>query len=169
MLSDDLNRVLAADYLGDLPTQETGELRAKRADAQDVERKLSFLRRLVQGPLDIVGSEVERRASGAGPSDLSDLVERLPQILAEGVRAPGPGRMPTNLVPPEDDELTAELDAVCGPDVLGSLPELSDEDVQKVSTGLEELETRVSAQRKAVFGVIDAVQGELARRLEQSA
>lgn len=167
MQSDDLNRVLAADYLGDVASLETDDLKAKRAECQDVEAKVSFVRRLAQGRLDILTSELKRRASGEGASDLSDLVERLPQILADKVRAPGPGRMPTNLAPPDDDEnLTGELDAVCGPDVLGSLPELSDEELQDVSTGLEQLEGRLSTQRKAVFGVIDAIQAELARRLE---
>lgn len=169
MLADDLDRLLAADYVGDPATLETDELKAKRADCQSVESKLSFLRRLVQGRYDIVSSEIEQRASGAGASDLSDLVERLPQILADRTRGPGPGRMPTNLVPPEDDDLTAELDAVSGPDVGGSLPELSDEDLQKVSTRLRDLESRVSTQRQAVFGVIDTIQAELARRFEQPA
>ncbi len=167
MLTDDLDRVLAADYLGDVATLDTDDLKAKRADGQDVEGKLSFLRRLVQGRLDIVSSERERRANGQGASDLSELVERLPQILADRVRAPGPGRMPTNLVPPDDADLTVELDAVSGPHVLGSLPEMSDEDLSRLSAGLETLEQRVSAQRKAVFGVIDTVQAELARRFEQ--
>ena len=167
MLSDDLDRLLAADYLGDVTTLDTDDLKAKRAEGQDVEGKLSFLRRLVQGRLDIVSSERVRRANGEGASDLADLVERLPQILADKVRAPGPGRMPTNLVPPEDDDLTAELDSVSGPDVLGSLPEMSDQELGQLSTDLEALEQRVSAQRKAVFGVIDTVQAELARRFEQ--
>jgi len=166
MLSDDLDRVLAADYLGDVTTLGTDDLKTKRAECQEVEGKVSFVRRLAQGRLDILASEVKRRASGEGASDLSDLVERLPQILADKVRAPGPGRMPTNLAPPEDDDLTVELDAIGGPDVLGSVPEMSDEDMQKVSTRLEELEGRLSAQRRAVFGVIDAIQAELARRLE---
>lgn len=169
MLSDDVDRVLAADYVGDVATLETDDLKTRRADCQDVEGKLSYLRRMVQGRLDIVSSELERRASGAGASELSDLVERLPQILADRVRAPGPGRMPTNLVPPDDEDLTAELDAISGLDALGSLPELSEEDLRKVSTGLDDLEHRVSAQRQAVFGVIDTVQAELARRFEQPA
>ncbi len=167
MLSDDLARVLAADYVGDASTLDTDGLKAKRAECQDVEAKVSFLRRLTQGRLDILTSELKRRASGDGASDLSDLVDRLPQILADKVRAPGPGRMPTNLVPPDDDgDLSAELDAVCGPDVLGSLPEMSDDELQNVATGLEQLEGRLSTERKAVFGVIDALQVELARRLE---
>jgi hypothetical protein len=167
MLSDDLDRVLTEAFLGDPPSLATDDLKAKRVDCQDIEGKLSYLRRLVQGRLDIVSSEIDRRASGAGASELSDLVDRLPQILADRVRGPGPGRMPTNLVPPDDDDLTAELDAVSGPDALCSVPELSDDELQAMSSRLGELERRVSAQRQAVFGVIDTVQAELASRLEE--
>jgi uncharacterized coiled-coil protein SlyX len=47
---------------------------------------------------------------------------------------------------------------------VGDLPE---EDLREVSARLADLERRVSAQRKAVFGVIDTLQDELASRYEQ--
>jgi hypothetical protein len=168
-ISEDLDRLLDDTYRSDLSGREADELRSMRDECQAVEAKLSFLRRMVQGRLDIVNAELDRRASGAASGDLSDLVERLPQILADKGRAPGPGRLPTNLLPPEDEGLTDELDAISGPSALGSLPDLSDEALGGVATQLQDLERRVSRQRRAMFDVIDAVQAELASRFEQEA
>lgn len=167
MIADDLDRVLDEEYVAGVAILDTEDLKSRRAECQQVEAKLSYLRRLVQGRLDIVSAELERRVGGQAGGDLSDLVERLPEILADRVRAPGPGRMPTNLVPPDDDELTAEVDAISGPNALTSLPDLSEEELRDVSARLADLERRVSAQRKAVFGVIDKLQDELASRYEQ--
>lgn len=168
-ISEDLDRLLDDAYVSDLSGREANELRSMRAECQAVEAKLSFLRRMVQGRLDIVNAELDRRASGAASDDLSELVERLPQILADKGRAPGPGRLPTNLLPPDDEGLTAELDEISGPSALGSLPDLPDDALRHVASRLEDLERRVSRQRRAMFDVIDAVQAELASRFEQEA
>ena len=160
----DLERLLDPRYLDDVGVRGAAELRAMRTEAQHVEAKLSYLRRLVQGRLDIVSAELERRAAGAAPGDLSELVDLLPQILADRGRAPGPGRLPTNLVPPDDEDLTAELDRVAN---LGSLPDLSIEQLEDLSERLRALERTVSRQRRAMFEVIDSVQAELATRYEQ--
>lgn len=168
MIADELARVLDPAFLGDVTALSPDDLQARRADCQRVEAKLSYLRRLVQGRLDIAKAELDRRAGGADAGDLSDLVERLPQILADRVRGPGPGRMPTNLVPPDDDDLTAELDSVSGADPLGSLPELDDAALASVADRLAGLERQVSSQRKAVFGVLDALEGEVTARLGQA-
>jgi hypothetical protein len=162
-IDQDLERLLDPGFLSDLPARDTEELRAMRAEAQEVEAKLSYLRRLVQGRLDIVSAELGRRAEGASPDDLSALVDLLPQILADRGRAPGPGRLPTNLVPPDDEHLTAELDAISN---LGSLPEMSVEQLEDVAERLLALEHTVSSGRRAMFGVIDSLQAELASRYE---
>ena len=164
MLSDDLDRVLDEHYLAGLSELDVSELKARRAECQQVEAKVSYLRRLVQGRLDIVSAEMRRRQSGMPADDLSSLVEQLPQILADRVRAPGPGRMPTNLVPPDDDGLTSELDSVSGPAAVASLPDLDVDELQDVAERLSELEERVSRQRRALFGVLDSLQAEIAAR-----
>ena len=168
MISEDLDRVLDEDYLAGLSALDTTELKARRTECQEVEAKVSYLRRLVQGRLDIVSAELRRRESGGPPGDLSDLVEQLPQILADKVHAPGPGRMPTNLVPPDDEELTAELDAISGPTALGSLPDLDVEELRQIANRLRDLEQRISGQRRAVFDVIDTVQAEITGRYGDS-
>ncbi len=162
-IDQDLERLLDPGYLNDLAARDPDALRAMRAEAQRVEAKLSYLRRLVQGRLDIVSAALERRAAGGAADDLSVLVDLLPQILADRERAPGPGRLPTNLVPPDDDDLTDELDAIGN---MGSLPDLSVEELEEVSERLQTLERKVSTRRRAMFGVIDSLQAELASRYE---
>jgi hypothetical protein len=77
--------------------------------------------------------------------------------------------MPTNLAPPEDDDLTVELDAISGPNGLASLPDLSEAELRDIASRLADLEQRVSSQRRAVFDVIDRVQEEITRRYEHAA
>ena len=99
------------------------EVRAMRAECQEVETGLSLLRRVVQGRLDIVGLELQRRAEGGDPEDLPDLIARLPEVLSDRTRAPGVGRLPQIMAPGElPAELEAELDAIVGDGHLADLP-----------------------------------------------
>lgn len=164
MWSDEVDRVLGSETDGDLAALPVEELRAQRDECRRVEDKVSYLRRLVQGRLDIVTADVRRREEGGEPSDLPGLVEQLPGILGDRVHAPGTGRLPSSLMPPDDDELLAELDAVASPGTLDSLASLSDDDVRQLAVRFGELEQRVSERRRDLFARIDALQAELARR-----
>ena len=135
-----------------------------RADCQQVEVGLSYLRRLAQGRLDIVADELRRRSDGSPPTDMHGLVERLPSILAEHVTSPGPGRLPTYFEPGDLEEVSAQLDAIVDTAALSGLPELSDDGVRELMERLTGLEHEVSAQRRALHDRIDALQGELTRR-----
>jgi hypothetical protein len=164
MWTDDVDRVLSDDYLGDLGALPIERVRAMRDECRAVEDNVSYLRRMIQGRLDIVAADLQRRAEGGSPIDLQTLIDQLPGILSDkGSTGGGPGRLPTGLVPPADD-LTAELDRVAGPDTLGHLAELSDDEVTELTGRIGELEHQVSNARKGLFGRIDALNGELARR-----
>ena len=63
-------KIAAADYLGDLGARPLDDLRTLRAECQRVEDAVSYQRRLVQGRLDVVRVERDRRASGEPPADL---------------------------------------------------------------------------------------------------
>ncbi len=158
--------MLGPDPVDDMSSITVAEIRTQRDECRRVEDKVSYLRRLVQGRLDIVESDLRRRVAGTGPSDLPSLVDQLPGILSDRVRGPGtgPGRMPGSILPPDDDDLLAELDAVASPGALDSLSSLSDDEVQELAARFRELEHRVSERRRALFSRIDALQAELARR-----
>ena len=164
MWTDEADRVLEEDYLGDLAARPIEEIRAMRAECRAIEDKASYLRRMVQGRLDIVAADLRRRSEGGSPGDLPGLVDQLPGILSDKVHAGGPGRLPSGLVPLDDDDLTADLDRVAGPGVLDRLPELSDDGVAELARQVGDLEREVSDRRKLLFSRIDALQAELARR-----
>ncbi len=166
-LQGELERLSAPDYLQDLADRSLEDLRAMRAECDRAETAVSYLRRLVQGRLDVV-QEILRR-TGASAADLHEVVEKLPAIIGSGPPRPaGPGRLPTRLAPDmeviEDEDLTADIDAVLAPGRIGELPGMEPSALRELSEELVELEGRVSAQRKELHVRIDAVQGEIVRR-----
>jgi hypothetical protein len=157
--------LLDPGYLGDLPARPITEVRAMRAECQEVETGLSMLRRLVQGRLDIVGVELARRADGGDPADLPDLIARLPEVLSDRTHAPGVGRLPQLMAPGElPPELEAELDALSGPGTVSDLPALPDDALRAMADELMAFEHKVSGHRSQLFERIDALQAEITRR-----
>ncbi len=152
-----------ADEQTNIEARPIEEIRAMRAEAQEVETGLSYLRRVLQGRLDIVHAELTRRREGGDPADLSRLIEQLPAILADHLRAPGNGRLPSSFGPGKvDAELEAEVNEVV--DSLDDLAALSDDELVAGEARLTTLEQDVSTRRRALFDRIDALQEELTRR-----
>jgi hypothetical protein len=139
------------------------ELRARRAECQRVEDGLSLLRRLVQGHLDIVRCEQQRREAGE-PPDLASLVAVLPRTLAEHGGEGGAVRSRPTAPPVTDPALTDELDAICDVVRLSHLPDLSDGELARLADDLEGLERTVSDRRRLVFDRLDALSSELTSR-----
>ena len=167
MVSERLERILADDYAAGLRDLPMDDVRSRRGECQEVELGLSYARRIVQGRLDIIHAELERRGEGAGPSDASDLVDRLKEgeMLGDHGRPAGNGRLPTILAPDvESDEFSSEIDEIADPESLANLPELSDETVRKLAVQLTELERSLSERRRKVFDRIDAFQAEIVNR-----
>src|SRR3569623_2714268 len=106
-----IDRLLASDYLLGLPRRSIEEIREMRADAEQEETDLSYLRRLLQGRVDILQAERARRR-GEGPG--GSLVDALPQILAdERVPSHGLGRHAA-VEPSEIDEHRHYVDSLVG-------------------------------------------------------
>jgi len=162
---EDLDRILTSPYLDGIDTRSLDEIRAMRTECQQAEVALSYLRRLIQGRLDIVHTYLEHEGSGT-PPDLATLVEDLPGILSAGPgRPPGPEHLPMLLAPDtEGSDLTAELDAVLGADEIADLGEMSPDRLRELAGRLESLENRVSLDRRALHVRIDTLQAELVAR-----
>jgi hypothetical protein len=164
-MDDTIARILDPAYLADLDTRPIEDIRAMRAECHEVETGLSFLRRVVQGHLDIVAAEVARRRDGGDPDDVTALVDRLPQILADHLRAPGNGRLPTTLGPGRpDSELEDRLTTLVASSGIDVLETVGDDELAQACDDLSELEQEASARRRALFDRIDALQAELTRR-----
>jgi hypothetical protein len=155
---------LAADLLDDLGALTIEEVRERRAACQAVESGLSYVRRLAQGRLDIVMFEISARREGGAEVDV---VEGLTKALADRITSPGFGHLPASVGPGEvDPALLAGLDAVAHPAELSDPRSMTDEHLQAAADGLAAYEREVSAQRRAMFDRIDALQAEVVRRYQ---
>lgn len=169
MSRNDLERLLNPMLVDNLPSLALEEVRRRRSACQHAEAGLSYLRRIAQGRLDIVLSELERRRGGGEDSNVSQLVDHLPEILSEHDR-PGGWARPDALVDPEPDEqgaiadLSTELDRIASVDQLTNLPQLSDEQITGLTDGLGDFERRLSEQRRALHDHIDLLQEDIVRR-----
>jgi hypothetical protein len=160
-----LARVLDEAYVGDLATLEMAELRAKRAECQELEVALSYRRRMAQGRLDLVGVEQRRRLQG-GERPVGDdaLVKELTAALADRGRPAGNGRLPQLLAPDVEGIDLSDLDAIAGLTTLSHLAELADDDVADLVTRLGGFEVETSRERRALHDRIDSLQAEITRR-----
>jgi hypothetical protein len=164
-VTDTIEDILSDGYLGDLESLDIADLRSRRSACKDVETGLSYLRRLVQGRLDVVSAERARREDGGSGEDLDDLIARLPELLAGSTRAPGTGRLPESFGTGEvDPGLSDELDRIMSSSHLSEPDSLSDSELAGASDALSEFEAKVSALRRQLFDRIDALEAELTRR-----
>jgi hypothetical protein len=172
MAADPLERVLADDYAERVEDLSLDDVRSRRGECQEVENGLSYARRIVQGRLDIIHAELERRTAGEGPSALSSIVDRLKEgeMLGDNARPPGFGRLPSLMSPGiESDAFLTEANAVAHADILSALSNSSDADVRAVADELERIERSLSDRRREVFDRIDVFQAEIVRRYKSGA
>ncbi|MEO5679641.1 MAG: hypothetical protein ABIS47_08230 [Acidimicrobiales bacterium] len=156
---------LAADLLDGLADLPIEEVRARRAACQRLETQLSYVRRLAQGRLDIVASEVTARRDGT--SGDRTLVEQLTEALSDRLTSPGNGHLPMVLAPGEvDPELLASLDRAAPPSQVTAPGSMGDDELRRVTDALATLERAVSTRRRAMFDRIDALQAEIVRRYQ---
>lgn len=159
-----LTEVTDPGYLDGLEGWPLEEVRARRADAQEIETGLSYLRRIVQGRLDIVVAE-QRHGETGERVDVSELVEELPTILSGNVHAPGLGRLPTLMAPGEiDAQLERRLEDILPPARLANLPDVPGDELVRVAAELTEFERSVSTTRRSVLDVLDRLDEEIVRR-----
>ena len=151
-------------YLAGLDARTVDDLRAMHAECLELETEVSYVRRLIQARIDILEAELARRASGG---TLEDLINALPQILADpGPRAdPASSRLPQKMAPDQESEWAGDLEE--SDNLLANLPALSDDELRSAMERLRTLERDVSDERRALFGVIDRIDLDLAGRLSK--
>lgn len=162
-MDNQLSLVLSPGFVEDLGDLSMEDVRARRTICQRLEAGHSLLRRIVQGRLDIVGSELARRSGGEDVGD--GLIGQLPNILSEPRAANSPGRPPTSVEAELVDEaLAGEVEAAVSPQQMAALDGLSDGDLADAASKLEVLERKVSEQRRSLHERIDVIQSEVMRR-----
>lgn len=160
-----IDRILAPSYVADLDQRGPDELRAMRDECDREETGLSYLRRVLQGRIDILRAELARRAD-AGDDTASTLLGELPTVLSDERQDPTPlsARAPRPLQPPIREGGRRDLDRVLDREALGDLGDRGDQELADRIRELVEREHAVSATRRVVLDRIDAVQEELTAR-----
>jgi hypothetical protein len=161
-----LDRIRDPQYLTGLEERPAAALRAMRDECSELETEASYLRRLAQGRIDIVRAEQERRAAGGGGS-LGSLIDDLHRILAgDSPRTDvAHSRLPTRIGPPDSVELGADFPELVKDATLANVPLMDDAELAAARDRFERMEREISGIRKELHGVMNRIEGQLARRL----
>lgn len=158
-----IDRLLGEEH--DLAALEMDALRQLRADAEQEETDASYLRRLLQGRIDIVEAETAgRRGEGSG-----DLVSNLARILSDDGAPSAPrglGRHST-LEPSRTDEHRRQVEALVADIGLSDVSARTDDELAAAVAAYRGEEVRVSALRKQLQVLMDACSAEITRRYRQ--
>jgi hypothetical protein len=156
-----VDALLDPAFLESAVSRPMSEVRQLRREAEQEEVNLSYTRRLLQGRLDIVRRELQRRAEDDGRS----LVDLLPEILAEKGRGPahGLGRHQT-VQPARPEDYESWVNSLTPGADLSAISELSDKKLEAAARSLAEAEKGLSERRRGVQQVMDGLAAELGRR-----
>jgi hypothetical protein len=157
-------RIASPEFLRDLGVKPLDDLRKMRSACGQLEAQLSFARRLVQGRLDIVQAERDRRAAGLPASNLAELVAALPEMLSGRVQGSGASFRSRDIGENDDPVLEAELDSILDGQALVSLPASTDAHISAVTDRLVALERTISDRRRRALEAFDALSAEVIRR-----
>ena len=156
-----VDALLDPAYLEGIGQLPMADVRRERRNAEQEEVDLSYTRRLLQGRLDIVRRELQRRSEQDGRS----LLDLLPEILSEKGRGPahGLGRHQT-VQPSSPEELEHWVNSLVPGVDLSDIAELTDEQLEGAARSLAAGERGLCERRRGVQQVMDALAGELGRR-----
>ncbi|OIV37837.1 hypothetical protein BIV57_09550 [Mangrovactinospora gilvigrisea] len=164
---------LGPDDPAELRRLPLDRLRAIRAAAREEEADLSYLRRMLQGRIDILRAELTRRRDGEPPApprdaapEEDDLVGRLSEILRDAPpRVRGSARHLTVRAPRA--RRYRELVPVVMASELTDLGAHDDAELADARARLVGYEQQLSGRRHAVQRVADAASSEIARRYRE--
>ena len=159
-----IDRVLAEDFTVGLTDLDIDEVRAKRRDAEQEEADLSYVRRMLQGRMDILRAELARRSGGG-----ERIVDALSTVLAETGRTDhGMGRF-IRVTPSRVDEHRRLVEQLIADVGISDVVKQSDEELGASLRRLEEYERSVSEDRRRVQEVMDRLTAEIAARYKSGA
>ncbi|MFG2111075.1 ABC transporter substrate-binding protein [Streptomyces sp. NPDC048718] len=149
----------------DLGTLRLPELRALRRDAQRDEADLSYVRRMLQGRIDILRAELARRCAPETP-----VVDRLSEILADTPLGPGVAARSARhvtLSTPRGEEYRRLAAETLSEVELSDLSARTDEELHTAMARLAGCEQQVSRRRHQLQRTADDCGGEIARRYRE--
>ncbi|MFJ3079390.1 ABC transporter substrate-binding protein [Streptomyces halstedii] len=135
------------------------DLRIRRRDAQRDEADLSYVRRLVQGRIDILRAELARRAGHRSP-----VVDRLSEILADAPSVHRSSVRHVTLTTPRSDEYRRLAADTLAEVELSDLGARTDDELLAAMGRLVGYEQQVSRRRHRLQRTVDDCSAEIARR-----
>lgn len=160
-----IDQILDPAFVDGLDALSIDELRTRLRLAREEEDDLSYVRRLLHGRLDILGAELEAREAGqprsAGIGDLRSA------LGGEGGSAGGRGARPAVAVRATSTEGRRRAERAVAEAHLARLPDLAVPEIEAIREQLQGEERQISDDRRRLHDVIDALEGELARRYKE--
>lgn len=182
----DLEKLLASAP-SDVEHLDGPSLRSMKAEYQEAESGISFLRRIVQGRLDLVTAELEKRAELDRPvavrtdgdnvdvtvqteeEDGTVVVSKIAEALGQHGRGPGFPRPPLDIQPPSfATEMLEDIDARC-PIGVGHVTDAETSALTSLSECLSEMERKLTYDRHTLHRYIDVLQAEMIARYRSGA
>ncbi|MEV1048001.1 ABC transporter substrate-binding protein [Streptomyces sp. NPDC049916] len=140
------------------------ELRTLRREAQRDEADLSYVRRLVQGRVDILRAELTRRRDPEAPVEEAAVVSRLSEILADAPSRHRSSARHVTLTTPRGDEFRQLAAETLSEVELSDLGARTDEELHTAMGRLVRYEQQVSRRRHELQRTADDCGAEIARR-----
>ena len=146
------------------PTTALGlpELRALRRDAQRDEADLSYVRRLLQGRIDILRAELARRSDPETP-----VVDRLSEILADAPSSRSASARHVTLGTPHSEEYRLLAAEMLSDVELSDLTARTDAELYDGMDRLVRYEQQVSRRRQQLQRTVDGCTAEITRRYRE--
>ncbi|GAA1981012.1 ABC transporter substrate-binding protein [Kitasatospora viridis] len=145
------------------------ELRTVRRDALEQEADLSYLRRLLQGRVDILRAELDRRTLELRPvpPPAETLLHRLPQILADSPSHVRQSARHVTLGTPRGEQYQEQADALMGDVRLADLAAHASAELLAALDRLTAHEREVSGRRSGLQRTADWCSAEITRRYRE--
>lgn len=162
-----IDTALSDEFSDGIEDLSLDEVRRRRDMAEDVERQLSYYRRLFHGRMDLLAFEMRRRRG----EETRSLIEALPEIIAAGLAGSGSDvggfrHLPVDLELPEVTG-RRDIDQILEDDGLARVATMDDEEIGEFHEGLAQAEREVSEQRRRLHEVIDRLQAEVIDRYKR--
>ncbi|WP_073757178.1 RsiG family protein [Streptomyces sp. CB03234] len=146
----------------DLKAMRLPELRALRRDSHGDEADLSYVRRLLQGRIDILRAELARR----GGTEVA-VVDRLSEILADTPSRHRSSARHVTLSTPRGEEYRRLAADMLAEVELSDLSARTDEELHAAMGRLARYEQQVSRRRQQLQRTADDCSAEIARRYRE--
>ena len=151
--------------LPDLPALDglrLPELRTLLRRAQQEEGDLSYVRRLLQGRVDILRAELARRSAPGSP-----LLDRLPEILADGPSRHRSSARHVTLGTPHSEQYRTLAEKMLAEVELSDLTARTDGELHDAMGRLVRYEQDVSQRRQVMQRTADECSTDIARRYRE--